>query len=100
MRLVALTGALLALAWALHFILPGRQSAWAFAAACLIGLAPVARRAVAAARAGQPCTLEMLMTLAAAGALVIGAAEEAALVVFLFAVGEVLEGVAAGKARG
>ena len=36
------------------------------------------------------------MTIAAAGALVIGAAEEAALVVFLFAVGEVLEGVAAG----
>ncbi len=39
------------------------------------------------------------MTIAAAGALVIGAAEEAALVVFLFAVGEVLEGVAADRAR-
>ncbi|MGL4590983.1 MAG: heavy metal translocating P-type ATPase, partial [Aestuariivirga sp.] len=38
-------------------------------------------------------------TIAAAGALVIGAAEEAALVVFLFAVGEVLEGVAADRAR-
>ncbi len=41
----------------------------------------------------------MLMTIAAIGALFIGAAEEAALVVFLFAVGEVLEGVAADKAR-
>jgi Zn2+/Cd2+-exporting ATPase len=41
----------------------------------------------------------MLMTIAATGALVINAAEEAALVVFLFAVGEVLEGVAANKAR-
>ncbi len=41
----------------------------------------------------------MLMTVAAIGALFIGAAEEAALVVFLFAVGEVLEGVAAGRAR-
>jgi Cd2+/Zn2+-exporting ATPase len=39
------------------------------------------------------------MTIAATGALFIGAAEEAALVVFLFAVGEVLEGVAANKAR-
>ncbi len=39
------------------------------------------------------------MTIAAAGALFIGAAEEAALVVFLFAVGEVLEGVAADRAR-
>lgn len=39
------------------------------------------------------------MTVAAAGALFIGAAEEAALVIFLFAVGEVLEGVAASRAR-
>jgi Cd2+/Zn2+-exporting ATPase len=47
----------------------------------------------------MPFTIEMLMTIAASGALVIDAAEEAALVVFLFAVGEVLEGVAANKAR-
>ena len=47
----------------------------------------------------MPFTIEMLMTIAAAGALLIGAAEEAALVVFLFAVGEVLEGVAANRAR-
>ncbi|MET3782914.1 Cd2+/Zn2+-exporting ATPase [Methylobacterium radiotolerans] len=39
------------------------------------------------------------MTIAAAGALVIGAAEEAAAVVFLFLIGELLEGVAAGRAR-
>ena len=65
----------------------------------MIGVVPVARRAVAAARVGQPFTIEMLMTIAATGALVIGAAEEAALVVFLFAVGEVLEGVAADRAR-
>ena len=51
------------------------------------------------ARAGMPFTIEMLMTIAAGGALVIGEPEEAALVVFLFAVGELLEGVSAGKAR-
>ncbi|BBE71786.1 lead, cadmium, zinc and mercury-transporting ATPase [Pleomorphomonas sp. SM30] len=39
------------------------------------------------------------MTIAAVGAVVIGAAEEAAAVVFLFLVGEVLEGVAAARAR-
>lgn len=39
------------------------------------------------------------MVTAALGAVAIGAAEEAAVVVLLFAVGELLEGVAAGRAR-
>ncbi len=98
-RLVLLTGLLLALAWGAGLVLPARLAGWAFVLACLIGLAPVASRAFAALRHGQPFTIESLMTLAALGALFIGAAEEAALVVFLFAVGEVLEGVAAGRAR-
>jgi Cd2+/Zn2+-exporting ATPase len=98
-RLVLATGGLLAAAWGLGWLTGGALGAWPFIAACLLGAAPIARRAVAAARAGQPFTIEMLMTIAAAGALVIGAAEEAALVVFLFAVGELLEGVAAARAR-
>ncbi len=98
-RLVILTGALLVLAWAVEWLAPGRIGFWAFVAACVIGVAPVARRAWAAARIGQPFTIESLLSIAAAGALVIGAVEEAALVVFLFAVGEVLEGVAANRAR-
>lgn len=98
-RLVILTGGLLALAWAAHFMLPAQVGTWVFAVACVIGVAPVARRAFAALAAGMPFTIEMLMTIAAAGALAIGAAEEAALVVFLFAAGEVLEGGAAGRAR-
>jgi Cd2+/Zn2+-exporting ATPase len=72
---------------------------WMFVVACLVGTLPIARRALAALSMGQPFTIEMLMTIAAVGALAIGAAEEAALVVFLFAVGEVLEGVAADRAR-
>ena len=98
-RLVLLTGGLLAAAWIIEFFLSAEIGGWAFVLACLIGVAPVARRAWAALRMGQPFTIEALMTIAAVGALAIGAAEEAALVVFLFAVGEVLEGVAAGKAR-
>jgi Cd2+/Zn2+-exporting ATPase len=97
-RLVLVTGALLAAAWTASLLWPAAAH-WVFIAACLIGVAPVARRAFAAARAGLPFTIEMLMTIAAIGALFIGAAEEAALVVFLFAVGEVLEGVAADRAR-
>ncbi|MER2507312.1 MAG: heavy metal translocating P-type ATPase, partial [Amaricoccus sp.] len=98
-RLVVLTGGLLVLAWLLRFIVPGAVAPWLFALACVVGLVPVARRAFAAARVGQPFTIEGLMTIAGTGALLIGAAEEAALVVFLFAVGEVLEGVAANRAR-
>ena len=97
-RLVIFTGLLLGAAWIVGSLVP-EAGRWAFVAACLIGVAPVARRALAALRVGQPFTIESLMTIAAIGALFIDAAEEAALVVFLFAVGEVLEGVAAGKAR-
>jgi Cd2+/Zn2+-exporting ATPase len=97
-RLVLVTGLLLGAAWIVEYLAPG-IGRWAFVAACLIGVAPVAQRALAALRMGQPFTIESLMTIAAVGALFIDAAEEAALVVFLFAVGEVLEGVAAGKAR-
>ena len=98
-RLVIGTGLLLATAWAVKLLASQDVATWAFVLATLIGVAPIARRAVASARAGMPFTIEMLMTIAATGALVIDAAEEAALVVFLFAVGEVLEGVAANKAR-
>ena len=98
-RLVLGTGALLAMAWASRLVLPAEIAHWAFVLATVVGVAPVAQRAFAMTRAGMPFTIEMLMTIAAGGALVIGEPEEAALVVFLFAVGELLEGVSAGKAR-
>ncbi|WP_181180871.1 cation transporter, partial [Paracoccus sp. FO-3] len=93
-RLVVMTGVLLAAAWAFELLTTAEWGYWAFLLACVIGVAPVAQRAFAALRMGQPFTIESLMTIAAVGALFIGAAEEAALVVFLFALGEVLEGVA------
>ena len=98
-RLVIGTGVLLAVAWAVKLLASPAIAHWAFVAACLIGVAPIAVRAFNATRAGIPFTIEALMSIAAVGALFIGAAEEAALVVFLFAVGEVLEGVAADRAR-
>lgn len=72
---------------------------WAFLLAMMVGLIPIAKRAAVAALAGTPFSIEMLMTIAAVGAIVIGATEEAAAVVFLFLIGELLEGVAASRAR-
>ncbi|WP_055049143.1 heavy metal translocating P-type ATPase [Devosia sp. A16] len=72
---------------------------WAFLLALVVGLIPVARRALVAGMTGTPFSIETLMTIAAVGAVFIGATEEAATVVLLFLIGELLEGVAAGRAR-
>ncbi len=72
---------------------------WPYAVAMLVGLVPIARRALAGARYGSPFSIETLMTIAAVGAVCIGASEEAAMVVFLFLIGEMLEGAAARRAR-
>lgn len=72
---------------------------WAFIVALAVGLVPIALRAFSAANSGTPFTIETLMTIAAVGAVIIGATEEAATVVLLFLVGELLEGVAARRAR-
>ena len=85
-------------AYGIGHLIPAYDT-YIFTAAMLIGLIPIGRRAIMAAFAGTPFSIEMLMTIAAAGAVIIDASEEAAAVVFLFLVGELLEGVAAGKAR-
>ncbi|WP_163883462.1 heavy metal translocating P-type ATPase [Rhizobium laguerreae] len=97
-RLAILSGAALVAAYAVGHLVPAIAS-YAFIVAMLIGLVPIARRAIMAAFSGTPFSIEMLMTIAAVGAVIINAGEEAATVVFLFLVGELLEGVAAGKAR-
>ena len=97
-RLVIGSAALLTLAFGVSHIEPA-WSSWAYIAATLVGLVPIGRRALAGALSGTPFSIEMLMSIAAIGAVAIGAAEEAAVVVFLFAVGELLEGIAAGRAR-
>jgi Cd2+/Zn2+-exporting ATPase len=97
-RLTVASGVALAVAWVIGKLVPALD-VWIFTAAMLVGLVPIARRAFMAARVGTPFSIEMLMTIAAIGAVIIGASEEAAAVVFLFLIGELLEGVAAGKAR-
>lgn len=96
--LVIATGIIIAMAYVAQRFLPNIATPL-FYAAMLIGTFPVAKRAWAALRGGSLFTIEMLMTIAVVGAVFIGATEEAALVVFLFAVGELLEGIAAGRAR-
>lgn len=97
-RLTIACGIAVALAWAAGRLVPA-TAPWGFILAMAVGLIPIARRAISAARIGMPFTIETLMTIAAVGAIAINAAEEAAAVVFLFLVGELLEGVAAGRAR-
>ncbi|WP_046652907.1 heavy metal translocating P-type ATPase [Brevundimonas diminuta] len=97
-KLTAACGVALVAAYIFGALFPAMERG-AFLVALAVGLAPVGWRAITAARYGTPFSIEMLMTIAAVGAVFIGAAEEAAAVVLLFLVGEMLEGVAAGRAR-
>lgn len=97
-QLTLLSGALTVLGALLHFGV-GVEERWAFLPAAVLGFVFFAPRAWAGARAGTPFSIETLVVLATAGALAIGASSEAAVVIFLFLVGELLEGVAAGRAR-
>ncbi len=98
-RLVWLLGGLIGAAYLLSLVLPERFTYPLFLIATLVALVPFGRRALALARAGSPFSIETLMVTAALGATFIDAAEEAAIVVLLFALGELLENVAAGRAR-
>ncbi|MCG9638361.1 zinc/cadmium/mercury/lead-transporting ATPase [Vibrio sp. Isolate34] len=70
-----------------------------FTATCLLGLYPVAKKAVQLARSGTLFAIETLMSVAALGALYLGETAEAAMVLLLFLIGERLEAFASSRAR-
>lgn len=91
-------GLLMSVAYIIALLVPD-YGTWVFVVAVLVGVFPFVRQAWALARSGSIFSIEMLMSVAAIGALIIGEAEEAAAVVFLFSVGELFESVAADRAR-
>ncbi|ELY3983423.1 Zn(II)/Cd(II)/Pb(II) translocating P-type ATPase ZntA [Cronobacter muytjensii] len=95
---ILIIAALMALSWTLEQFHPQAGRA-AFIVTTLVGLCPVARQAWRLTRSGNPFAIETLMSVAATGALIIGASEEAAMVLLLYLVGERLEGWAANRAR-
>ncbi|THF69188.1 cadmium-translocating P-type ATPase [Deinococcus sp. Arct2-2] len=97
-RLVLTSGTLLVLAFLFGLVEPALAT-WGYLAATLLGTWPLAKKAWAAGRAGDPFSINTLVSLAAVGALLIGEGAEAAVVVFFFAIGELLEGIAVGRAR-
>jgi Zn2+/Cd2+-exporting ATPase len=100
-RLALAGGVLLLPGLVFHEIL-GVESHWldvpALLALLLAG-APVVRTAWRGIRVNRELNIQALMTVAAVGAVVIGAWVEAGMVIVLFALGEALEGFAAQRAR-
>ncbi|MFC5316294.1 cation transporter, partial [Azospirillum rugosum] len=97
-KVTILIGILVAAGYLASWLAPALED-HALVPAALVGLAVFGRRAVALVRAGSPFSIEMLMSVATVSALFMGEAAVAAAKVLLFAVGELLEGVAAGTAR-
>ncbi len=97
-RQVAIYAATLAVAVALGRVFPALER-WLLLAALAFGLLPIVRSAIALILSGTWFSIESLMSVAAIGAVLIGDVIEAAVVVLLFLVGEVLENLAARSAR-
>lgn len=72
---------------------------YALSVASILAAVPVMKKAFRLARSGALFSIELLMSVAVLGAVAIGESLEAGMVVVLFAIGERLEGVAAGQAR-
>jgi Cd2+/Zn2+-exporting ATPase len=98
--LAGAAGVLILLAFGLHLAdAPGGVSHVLYAVATAVAGYPAARAAWAALRTARTLDMNVLMTLAAVGALAIGEFEEGAVVTFLFALGNLLEGYTLGRAR-
>ena len=97
-RSLILLAVLMAASWLLDSVNPAAGQL-AFIATTLVGVWPIALSALRLMRSGSPFSIETLMSVAAIGALFIGATAEAAMVLLLFMLGERLESFAASRAR-
>lgn len=99
---LALLGALLIMPGLIFVEIGGSESTLInlFSIAALMAAGwPVARSAWKAVRINHEININVLMTVAAVGAVLIGAYTEAGMVMVLFAIGEALEGYTANRAR-
>jgi Cd2+/Zn2+-exporting ATPase len=98
--LTLLCGLLIVLAWAAELLgAPAPAATILYVLATLVGGVFVARNGWATLRATRTLDINLLMTVAALGALAIGEYSEGAAVVFLFALGNALEGYTMDRAR-
>jgi Zn2+/Cd2+-exporting ATPase len=99
-RLVILSGLALGIGLLGHLLGAGGWASWApFVVAVALGGVHTGRRALVSARAGA-LDIHVLMVVAVAGAMLLGEWHEAASVVFLFALAQLLETRAMDRARG
>ncbi len=99
LTLVGGAGVLLTLLASLTLTLPVLVIFSAYTVALLIALLPVARSGLDALRSRRAFNINLLMTIAALGAIALGEFLEAAAVVILFSLGEALEGYNMGRTR-
>lgn len=98
--LTGLAGLLILLAFATHLLgLPAAVTNGLYGLAMVCGGYFVARKAVSSLRYSRELDINVLMTIAVIGAAAIGEWPEGALVVFLFSLGETLEGYTMDRAR-
>ena len=100
-RLAIIGGMLLLAAIALDItrLLPPDASNAVYLLAMLVAMKPIAASGINTLRINREFNINVLMSIAAIGALILGEFLEAATVIFLFAIGEALEGYTADRAR-
>ena len=100
---MALVGAGLVIAGLItSFVLPDtmhRIPTVIYTIALMIAVYPIAKKGLNALRINRRFTIDLLMSIAGVGALIIGEYLEAATVVFLYSIGEALEGYVTNRAR-
>ena len=90
---------LLAIALDLSALVPADLSNLIYVLAMTVAIRPIAVSGINSLRISREFNINLLMTIAALGALFLGEFLEAATVIFLFAIGEALEGYTTDRAR-